>query len=40
MQEVFYDYKHNNYAVLDAVGQNDWQVYLLQDSDGDRKSVV
>ena len=34
MQEVFYDYKHNNYAVLDAVGQNDWQVYLLQDSDG------
>lgn len=30
MQEVFYDYKHTSYTVLDAVGQNDWQVYLLQ----------
>ncbi len=30
MQEIFYDYKHNGYTVLDAVGQNDWQVYLLQ----------
>ncbi len=34
MQEIFYDYKHNAYAVLDAIGQNDWQVYLLQSADG------
>lgn len=34
MQEMFYDYKRKAYRVLDAVGQNDWQLYLLQSSDG------
>lgn len=33
MQETFYDYKHIAYNILDAVGQNDWRVYLLQSSD-------
>lgn len=34
MENVFYDYKKNKYEVLDSVGQNDWQLYLLRDANG------
>lgn len=34
MEKAFYDYKKRKYDILDAVGQNDWQMYLIQSPEG------
>lgn len=34
MEKAFYDYKKRKYEILDAVGQNDWQIYLIQSPEG------